>query len=143
MLQCKRFAFPYGVKRRKLLHPVGDSDVQRELGQRPKKQREPYARNSYILAALYKGFALEYTKTGKVVKIEPCECSSLVAVINKLMSEPQMNEERQSWDRCEKKEKHYSITALTRTLTGHVDKRTGKSVYTFMGWRVLGINILD
>jgi hypothetical protein len=59
------------------------------------------------------------------------------------MLHPQMEDKRQSWDLCEKKEKHYSITALTRTLTGHIDKPTGKSVYTFMGWRVLGINKID
>lgn len=118
------------------------SDLQSELGKRP-KNRQPYARNEYIIAALLKGFNLEYTKTGQIVNIKPSECSSLVDVINKLMSEPQMENEQKSWDKCIKKEKHYSITALTRTLTGHIDKQTGKSVYSFMGWRVLGINLFD
>jgi hypothetical protein len=119
------------------------SDVQRELGKRPKKQRQTYARNPYICHALYKGFDLVYTKTGEILKIEPCECASLVSVVNKLMLHPQMESKREAWDRHEHKEKYSGLTALTRTLTGHVDKSTGKSVYTFMGWRVLGINIID
>lgn len=118
-------------------------EVQRELGKRPKKKRQSYARHPYILAALYKGFDLEYKQTGEVVKITPHECDSLVCVIDKLMSHPQMASKRESWDECEEKESYYAITALTRTLTGHIDKKTNKSVYSFMGWRVLGINIID
>ena len=118
-----------------------NSDTQRKLGRRPKKQRKPYARNPWILTALLNGFDLEYTMTGEIVKIEPCECDSLVSVINKLMLQPQMENKRQSWELCKKKEKHYSITALTRTLTGHIDKSNDKRVYTFMSWRVLGINL--
>ena len=44
-----------------------------------------------------------------------------------------MKEERESWDQCQKKEKSYWITALTRTLTGHVCKKTGKCVFSFKG----------
>lgn len=54
-----------------------------------------------------------------------------------------MISKRESWNTCEKKEKFYALTALTRTLTGHVDEKTKKSVFTFWNWRVTGINLLD
>lgn len=117
-------------------------EVQRELGSR-KKKRAPAARNIYILAALSKGFGLQHTTSGEMVYIEPNECSSLVDVVEKLMAYPVMENKRESWNTCENKEKHYAITALTRTLTGHIDKKTKKSVFTFMSWRVLGINRFD
>jgi hypothetical protein len=122
------------------------SELQRQLGSRPKKQRACYARNPYVLAALERGFTLEYCtfpcpSGEQFVIFGPCECSSLVAVVEKLMQHPQMASLRQNWNTYPKKEKHYAITALTRSLTGHVDKKTGKSVFTFFGWRLLGINI--
>ena len=43
-------------KRRKTKSDRFNSDIQRELGRRPKKQRACYARNPYIKAALTRGF---------------------------------------------------------------------------------------
>nr|QUO99132.1 putative HNH homing endonuclease [Oedogonium capilliforme]QUO99167.1 putative HNH homing endonuclease [Oedogonium capilliforme] len=120
-----------------------DSEIQRELGKRPKKQRQCFSRNPYVKAALQRGFMLQDAKNNQVVIIEPSECSSLVDVIEKLMNQPHMKEERESWHQCKKKEKSYWITALTRTLTGHVCKKTGKCVFSFKGWRVLGIFIVE
>lgn len=57
------------------------------------------------------------------------------------MQHPSMTSIRPNWYLCSKKEKHYAITALTRTLTGYIDKKTNKSVFTFLNWRLLGINI--
>lgn len=119
-----------------------NSDVQRELGRRPKNRR-PYARNLYILAALSKGFSLKYTKTGDILTINPYECSSLVFVIDKLMLHPQMENKRQNWNLSKNKEKHYAISGLTRMLTGYIDKKSGKGLYSFMGWIILGINLVD
>jgi hypothetical protein len=96
-----------------------------------------------VKAALQRGFMLQDAKNNQVVVIEPSECSSLVDVIEKLMNQPHMKEERESWHQCKKKEKSYWITALTRTLTGHVCKKTGKCVFSFKGWRVLGIFIVE
>nr|QUO99215.1 putative HNH homing endonuclease [Oedogonium sp. HN1801B]QUO99251.1 putative HNH homing endonuclease [Oedogonium sp. HN1801B] len=120
-----------------------NSEVQRELAKRPKKQRECYSRNPYVKAALQRGLMLHDQKNNQMVIIEPSECSSLVAVIEKLMNQPHMKEERERWHQYQKKEKSYWITGLTRTLTGHVCKKTGKCVFSFKGWRVLGIFIVD
>jgi hypothetical protein len=118
-----------------------NSELQRELGKRPKKQRACYARNPFILEALDRGFILQSCISEDVITIGPCECFSLVDVVNKLMLHPRMSVEYENWIKHPNKEKHYLITALTRALTGHIDKKTGKSVYTFKNWRVLGINI--
>ena len=99
-----------------------NSEVQRQLGSR-KKNRAPAARNSFILAALCRGLRLQHTTSGEIVTIEPYECSSLVNVVDKLMNHPLMDDKRESWNTCKNKEKHYAITALTRTLTGHIEKK--------------------
>lgn len=117
-------------------------DVQRELGSR-KKNRAPAARNKYILVALFNGFTLQHVISNETITIEPCECTSLVYVVEKLMAHPLMESKRESWETCKKKENFYALTALTRTLTGHVDERTKKSVFTFWNWRVTDINLLD
>ncbi len=120
-----------------------DPEVQRELGRRPKKTRQPYARNVYILAALLKGFDLEFVQTGEVLSVNAGEFSSIVSVVDYLMAQPQMADQRQKWIKCVRKEKFYGVTGLTRTLTGNIDQRTGKRVLTFMGWRVLGLRKVD
>lgn len=103
-----------------------NSSLQRELGRRPKKERACYARNKYIVAALERGFTFQSCKVkDQIVTIGPFECKSLIAVMDKLMQHPQMVDKCKKWETCHKKEKHYAITALTRTLTGHVDKKTG------------------
>ena len=38
------------------------------------------------------------------------------------------------------KKGNYAVTALTRILSGHIDQRTGKKLFSFNEWRVLGIN---
>nr|YP_002000418.1 putative HNH homing endonuclease [Oedogonium cardiacum]YP_002000460.1 putative HNH homing endonuclease [Oedogonium cardiacum]ABU88179.1 putative site-specific DNA endonuclease [Oedogonium cardiacum]ACC97280.1 putative HNH homing endonuclease [Oedogonium cardiacum]ACC97296.1 putative HNH homing endonuclease [Oedogonium cardiacum] len=120
-----------------------NSDLQRELAKRPKKQRQCYSRNSYVKAALERGFMLQDQKNSHIVIIQPFECKSLVDVIDKLMNQPHMIEERENWHQLQKKEKSYWITGLTRTLTGHICKKIGKCVFSFKGWRVLGIFIVD
>ena len=117
-----------------------NSALQRELGLRLKKPRKPYVRNVYVAAALSRGFTLEHTETLETVIIEPFECPNIVFVINKLMLHPQLEQRRENWNRFPNKKKHFAVSALTRILTGHIDQRTGKSLYSFMGWRVLGIN---
>lgn len=118
-----------------------NSELQSELGRRPKKKRDVYARNEYVLAALTRGFDLIHQKKGSIVNIGPQECSSLVSVVDKLMLNPLMSDKRQDWINSEKKEKTYVLTGLTRMLTGNIDKNTGKSVFSVMDWRILGINI--
>lgn len=119
-----------------------NSDIQRELGRRPKKQRQRYARNLYVKAALTQGFDLYNKKSESIVKIGPCECNHMVDVINKLMSYPDMANERDIWLGYKKKEKYPVLTGLTRLLTGHVDKRTRKALFSYKNWRILGINII-
>jgi len=119
-----------------------NSEVQRELGSRPKKKRACYARHPYIKAALIRGFDLYNKESGSVVKIGPCECDQMVDVIDKLMSHPDMINEREVWLAYEKKEKYPVLTGLTRILTGHVDTRTRKRLYSYKNWFVLGINII-
>ncbi len=118
-----------------------NSELQRELGKRQKKKRKPYARNLYVKAALEKGIIIQWIQTNEIVIIEPFTYPSLVDVINYLMIYPQMVDKQQSWESCLKKEKYSAVTALTRILTGHIDKKTGKKLFSFMGWRVLGIFI--
>lgn len=130
-----------------------NSEVQRELGSRPKKQRKPYARNLYILHALGKGFSMQHVASKEIIEIRACSCSSLVEVMNVFMQHPLNAERLPEWIAYKNKEGYYGITALTKTLTGYVGKETtslgeksknaGKAIYTFMGWRVLGINIVD
>ena len=115
-----------------------DPDLQRELGSRP-KSREPYARNKYIIAALKRGFILEAPNPASQIVIQPDECSSLTEVVNKWIEHPEMADHKQSWVDCSEKEKFYFLTALTRILTGHVDEKTTKALYSVKGWKVLGI----
>lgn len=119
------------------------SEIQQELGKRPKKRRASYARNTFVLAALERGFDLSNSKSGggSVVKIGPCECSCIVDVVDKLMSDPLMENQKQNWRLYVQKQKHPAVTILTRMLTGHIDKRTGKRVFSYQNWRILGINI--
>jgi hypothetical protein len=114
-------------------------DLQRELGKRPKKKRNTYARNIYVKAALKKGMILQWIKTNEIVVIEPLEFSSLVDVVGYLMTFPQMIDKKESWDTCLKKEKHYSISGLTRTLTGHVDKKQSCEAMCFFFYGVESI----
>lgn len=115
-----------------------NSKLQSDLAKRP-KVRKPYARNFYIKTALQNGFILQWVKTGQIVRIKPDECGCLTDVINKLMQYEQMKEKQAIWKNTTNKAKYYGITALTRTLTGHIDVKTNKSVYSFLGWRVLGV----
>jgi hypothetical protein len=117
-----------------------NSDLQRALALRPKKRREPYARNECIAAALARGFTLEYIPSGEILIIEPFECPNVVYVIEKLMLHPKMKKQRESWDASKNKNKYYAVTALTRILSGHIDQRTGRRLFSFNEWRVLGIN---
>ena len=38
-------------------------EIQRELGKRPKRQRARYARNTFVVASLRRGFNLYYSET--------------------------------------------------------------------------------
>jgi hypothetical protein len=125
----------------------------RQLARHPKKQRRPYARNLYILHALGKGFSMQHVASKEIIEISALSCSSLVEVVDVFMQHPLNAERLPDWIAYENKEKYYGITALTKPLTGYVGKETtssgeksknaGKAIYTFMGWRVLGINIVD
>lgn len=119
-----------------------DPNLQRDLGKRPKRRR-PYARNPYILAALKRGFILESLQTGSQVIIQPNECSSLVDVVDKWMEHPEMSDDHQSWLDYARKNRFSFLTALTRMLTGHVDPKTKKALFTVKGWRVLGLLLKD
>lgn len=126
-----------------------NSELQRELAKRPKKQRECYARNLYVKAALQRGGGTTCYTTKKIIRwvapiIEPFECSSLAHTFKRICTFKGicMKGERESWHQYEKKEKSYWITGLTRTLTGHVCKKTGKHIPLIgKGWRVLGTHI--
>lgn len=126
-------------KMKKNLVGLYNSEVQRELGKRLKKKRAPFARNSFIKVALKNGFVLEWVETQEIITIGPQKYCSLTDVMEKLMTFPQMKNEREICKNTQKKEKYSGITALTRTLTGHVAKKTNRRVYSFKGWRVLGL----
>lgn len=93
-----------------------NSEIQRELGKRPKKQRACYARHPYIKAALERGFDLFNKKSGSIVKIGPCECNHMVGVIDKLMSHPDMKNEREVWLAFENKKKISSSDRLNTNV---------------------------
>lgn len=114
-------------------------ELQRELAQRPKKQRQAYARNPFIVTALEKGFTLQSKKTDTEIIFEPLECNSLQEILEKWLNHPEMADYKPAWLSCIKKEKFVLYTGLTRSLTGHRDKKTNKAVYSIAGWRVLGI----
>lgn len=118
-----------------------NSMTQREFAKRPRKKRKPFAKNIFVKAALKKGFILKHIETNQTMVIKPNETKNVTEVIDLLISHPQMEEKRASWNDCQKKEKSFPVSALTRILTGHRDKKTQKSVYSFMGWRLLGIFI--
>jgi hypothetical protein len=52
-----------------------------------------------------------------------------------------MADVRERWSVYPQKEKHPAVTILTRMLTGNIDSRTSKRVFTYKNWRILGINI--
>lgn len=116
-----------------------NSEFQRELGKRPKKKRQPYARNEFIVNALEKGFALQSKKTGTQIIFQPMECTNLQEIIEKWLNHPEMSDYQSAWFDCIKKDKFSLYTGLTRSLTGHRDKKTNKAVYSVAGWRVLGL----
>lgn len=115
-----------------------NSEFQRELGKRS-KERKPYARNSYVLAALEKGFILENNLTKETVVIKPRECSSLQDVLSLWLNRPDMSKYYLEWINAEKKHNYHLYTSLSRSLTGHRDNQTNKSVYSVAGWRILGL----
>ena len=115
-------------------------DVQRELGSRP-KNRQPKARNIYVVSSLQKGFTLKHAQTGNVFTVQPNECSSLVYVMDKFMNHPLNTNKKESWETIQKKEKHSVLTALTRILTGHIDSKTKKCLFSVNGWMFLGVNL--
>ena len=119
-----------------------DCNLQRELALRPKKPREPYSRHECIAAALARGFTLQHIPSGEILRIEPFECPNVVYVIEKLMLHPQMEKRRESWNVSKNKNKYYTVSALTRVLSGHIDQKTGKKLFSFNEWKVLGINCL-
>ncbi len=45
--------------------------VPTELALRPKKRRQPYARNEFVINALEKGFVLQFKTTNTRVVIQP------------------------------------------------------------------------
>ena len=116
-----------------------NSNFQRELATRPRKKRKPFSKNFFVKSALKKGFLLNHIKTKQVLHIKPFEFSNLTEVIDLLMQYPQMKHKRSAWNKHKKKEKAYEVSALTRILTGHIDPKTGKSVYSFSGWQLLGV----
>jgi len=118
------------------------SKVQQELASRTKKKRACYARNRFILAALTRGFKLYNCISKDVVEIGPYQANSIVDVVNKLMLHPQMSILKEEWFSFPKKEKHSAVNSLTRMLTGHMDKKTNKSVFSYKNWWILGINLL-
>jgi hypothetical protein len=118
-----------------------NSESQRELANRPKKQRQRYARNKYIKEALKRGFVLQSIKTNTVVLISPNECNTVYDVLDLWLSHPEMEDQNKLWQEAVKKENFSLYTALTRSLTGHRDKRTAKAVYTVANWYILGIFI--
>ena len=66
----------------------------------------------------------------------------MVSVIDKLMLHPVMKNEREVWLGYQKKEKYPLLTGLTRILTGNINEKTKKGLYSYKNWVVLGINIL-
>ena len=119
-----------------------DKTLQAELARRPKKQRKNYARNKFIKAALRKGFALEHILTKDVITIKPKECSSVAAVCEIYLQHPTMVDRRVLWYASTIKERSQSTpsAALTRVLSGKVGE-SQKRYYTFLDFRVIGINI--
>jgi hypothetical protein len=117
------------------------SAVQKELATRPRKRRIAYTKSPYIATALLRGFTLYNAKTGETVCIEPLECPNLVFVIDKVMQVPSMKAKREKWNCNDKKSNYSTVTGLTRILTGNVQQKTGKSLYSTGGWTVKGINL--
>lgn len=115
------------------------SITQRELAKRTRKKRKPFSKNFFVHVALKKGFLLKHIQTNQTLVIKPDANANITEVIDQLMNHPQMKHKKVAWDHYQKKEKSYGVSALTRILTGHIDKKTGKSVYSFMGWQLLGI----
>lgn len=126
---------------RKLVKSFWNPATQKELGKRPKKQRKPYARNRYMVAALVQGFDLQHIKTEEIVSIGPGECLSLNEAIEKWLQHPLMHKEQIVWNTYKNKEKSYLTSGLTRMLTGHIDNKTNKRVFSVKGWRIVGINL--
>lgn len=89
-----------------------NSEVQRNLGQRLKKQRMPYARNPYIKAALKNGFLVEWIETQEKIRIEPQKYLSLIDVMEKLMAFPQMKKEKEVWQKIRKIKKNIMVLQL-------------------------------
>ncbi len=78
-----------------------------------------------------------------IIDINPFECRSLFEVVNKLMLHPQMSDFKESWISFQqnRRGKHPAYSGLTRILTGNIDRRTKKMVFSYKNWRVLGINL--
>lgn len=123
------------------LKGVGFNDPakQKELAKRPRKKRQPYLRHVYVKAALERGFILQSMATQQTVLIKPGECQTLHDVLDLQLSHPELSEQNEQWKKAPVKQSFSLYTGLTRSITGHVDKKTKKSVYTVAGWFIQGI----
>lgn len=115
-----------------------NSEIQRELAKRPKKRRQPFSRNRFIVKALEQGFILQSIKTKDEILFEPNKYKNLHEVIERWLTHIELTEYQSKWRNCTRKERFYLYTGLTRSLTGHRDKKN-KSLYSIVGWRILGI----
>ncbi len=118
------------------------SETQRNLANRPHAPRRPYTRDAFVTAALERGFTLE-KKVGdtlETVVIEPSECPNLTFVVNKLMQCPSMHDKRTKWDLEQHKSQNWIVSSLTRIITGYRCSKTGKMLFSVLGWTVKGIN---
>jgi hypothetical protein len=101
----------------------------------------PYVRSPYAKAALRNGFTLT-SPTGAIFVVLPNQYANLQQIVGDWVKHPEMQEKYlQSWKNCLEKESHILTTALTRHLTGHIDKKTKRSVFTIASWQVTGINL--
>lgn len=116
-----------------------DPATQRELATRPRNKRKPYLRNEYVKAALERGFILKSVATGATVEIKAGECATLHNVMDLWLSHPELKQQKEQWQQAPVKQSFSLYTGLTRIITGHVDKKTKKSVFTVAGWFIQGI----
>lgn len=116
-----------------------NSDLQKELAKRPRKKRRPYTRSPWIKQALINGFILEYIKTGEIIVIQPNKYESFRQFFEIWVEHPTLIQHKKIWTNTGQKSNYFLYSNFLRCLSGHVDLKTKKSIYTFQGWCVKGI----
>jgi hypothetical protein len=112
-----------------------NSDLQRELGKRPKTRRKSYSRSEYISAALSRG-TIWLHSDGTLLTLTG---QNFVLEIVERLFDKSSNNLKQGF--LKNKKKSYLYTGICKLLMGWFDEKKQKRLYSIGPWQLYGIFI--